>query len=77
NHEDEAIIELNRATELDPDDPEVFFNLGGVYMLKDCFENATRCFERVIEINPTDTTGYANLAAAYDMQQMYDEEISV
>jgi tetratricopeptide (TPR) repeat protein len=46
--EDEAILELNRAAELDPDDIETHFNLGGVYMLQDSFGNAEREFKRVI-----------------------------
>ena len=35
NHDEEALIELNRAHELDRNDPEILFNLGGVYLLKD------------------------------------------
>ncbi|HJN99249.1 MAG TPA: tetratricopeptide repeat protein, partial [Nitrospinaceae bacterium] len=50
NHEDESIRELSRASELLPEDLEVHFNLGGVFMLKDMFESAARCFRRVIEI---------------------------
>ncbi|MZH46928.1 MAG: tetratricopeptide repeat protein, partial [Nitrospinae bacterium] len=74
NHEEEALIELNRACELDPNDPENHFNLGGL-LLRDMFTNAADSFEKVIELDPTDTTGYANLAAAYDMLKLYDKEI--
>ncbi len=69
NHEDEAIRELGRAAELMEDDPEVHLNLGGVFMLKDMFENAAQCFEKAVELDPTEYLGYANLAAAYDMQK--------
>ncbi|KMP10455.1 hypothetical protein UR09_00550 [Candidatus Nitromaritima sp. SCGC AAA799-A02] len=77
NHEEEAIHELSRAAELIKDDPEIHFNLGGVFMLKDMYENASRCFKNVIELDPMDTMGYANLAASYDMQKKFDEEILV
>jgi Flp pilus assembly protein TadD len=77
DHEDEAIRELNRAAELLPDDPEIFFNLGGVYMLQEYFPNAVQSFKKVIALDPTDIMAYANLAAAYDMQMMYEEEIMV
>ncbi|SVC79698.1 uncharacterized protein METZ01_LOCUS332552, partial [marine metagenome] len=42
NHEDEAIRELMRASELLDDDPEVHMNLGGVFMLQDMYESAAR-----------------------------------
>lgn len=75
NHEEEALIELNRACELDPSDAENHFNLGGLYLLRDMYSNAANSFEKVIELDPTDTTAYANLAAAYDMLKLYDKEI--
>ena len=75
NHEEEGLIELNRAHELDREDPETLFNLGGVYLLRDMYGNAADAFEKAIKIDPTDTTGYANLAAAYGMLKAYDKEI--
>ena len=69
NHEDEAIRELTRASEILPEDPEVHLNLGGVFMLQDMYESAARCFRKVVEIDPMDRLGYANLAAAYDMDK--------
>ncbi|SVC67207.1 uncharacterized protein METZ01_LOCUS320061, partial [marine metagenome] len=54
NHEDEAIRELTRASELLPDDSEVHLNLGGVFMLQDMYESAARCFRKVVEIDPMD-----------------------
>ena len=47
NHEEEALIELNRACELDPNDAENHFNLGGLYLLRDMFPNAASSFEKV------------------------------
>ena len=77
NHEDESIRELTRASELLPEDSEVHLNLGGVFMLQDMYESAARCFRKVVEIDPMDRLGYANLAAAYDVDKKYDEEIQV
>ena len=46
-------------------------------MLQDMFENAAMEFQKVIKLDPTDQTAYANLTMAYEMQGMYLEEIRV
>ena len=45
NHEEEAMLEMNRACELDPSDAENHFNLGGLYLLRDMYSNAATSFE--------------------------------
>ena len=53
-----------------------FYSIWAVFiLLRDMYEAAADAFEKAIKIDPTDTTGYANLAAAYGMLKVYDKEI--
>ena len=77
HHEDEAIWELNRAIELDPNDAETHFNLGGVYMLKDMFDKAAKEFEKVITgVLDTTTKRLISICPNYAPKKTYLSNIA-
>ena len=48
----EAILELRRATELNPRDPEAFYYLGRLYFSADDVNSALSMFQKALEIEP-------------------------
>ena len=49
-----ALKDLNRAIELDPENPLAYFSRGNVYTLQEKWEPATADYERALELNPND-----------------------
>ncbi len=49
----EAIVELLRATELNPKDPDAFYYLGRLYFSADNPKAALPMFEKALELDPT------------------------
>ncbi|HEY1247772.1 MAG TPA: tetratricopeptide repeat protein, partial [Nitrososphaera sp.] len=60
----EAIQKLQRATEMDSDNAQVWSLLGGIYNEIDSSQ-AIRCFERAIELNPRYYLAYRGLGNHY------------
>lgn len=73
---DEALAILEKGARAD-DEREDIFNLMGFchFMLKN-HETAIRCFERVIELNPSSGIDYANIASNYRDLGQTDKAIS-
>jgi tetratricopeptide (TPR) repeat protein len=63
--EDEAIVAIKRAAQLDPRSPDPSFELGKIYASKQDWPDARKSFEHVVELNPQ----FA--AAHYQLSQIY------
>jgi Flp pilus assembly protein TadD len=51
---DSALAKLGRAAELNPRDPAVQANLGEALLRAGRFSDASRCFERALQLDPLD-----------------------
>jgi tetratricopeptide (TPR) repeat protein len=59
---DQAILDLNKAIEINPRYDKAYNNRGIVYRLKGQYGQAISDFNKAVEINPKDAEGYNNLA---------------
>ena len=62
---DRAATDFEEAGWLEPDNPEVQFNLGTAYLSMGDFEQATNNFTRAIELNPGVSDVHGNRAVAH------------
>ncbi len=62
---DEAQNHLESVLKKEPNNYEAWFYLGNVYIAKRLYEDAARCYSRVIELNPNYQDAYVSLADAY------------
>lgn len=61
---DKAAPHFEAAIRIKPDRPKAYFNLGYVRFMQHRWADAVICFEKSVELHPTDKA-YFNLAAAY------------
>ena len=62
---DEAIVEYRISIKLNPDDPDVHFNLGLAYLKKKNNKEAITAYKRVVELSPRDAEAYKLFGIAY------------
>ncbi len=62
---DEAIVEYRISIKLNPDDPDVHFNLGLAYLKKKQYKEAITVYKKVVELSPRDAEAYKLLGIAY------------
>lgn len=67
---DEAIEDFNKAIRYGQK-ALYYNNLGAAYYYKEEFDNAISCFERAVEISPTYSQAYANMAENYRCKKEY------
>jgi Flp pilus assembly protein TadD len=72
---DEAIMELKRAEELNPDSPEVHYDLGIAYSQKGWTDQAIEKFRQTIRLNPDIAVAHYNLGAALYRKGLINEAI--
>ena len=60
-----AITALSQAIKLDPNNPNLKLNLGGIYYALNNYDEAIRFFQQAIDVKPDFANGYYNLSAAY------------
>jgi len=60
-----AITALSQAIKLDPNNPNLKLNLGGIYYALNNYDEAIRFFQQAIDVKPNFANGYYNLSAAY------------
>ncbi len=70
-----AIYNLNKALELDPNNPDILNALGIAYSSVHEYEKAKQYFKRAIEINPDKAEIYTNLGVIYAQEKNYGEAI--
>lgn len=62
-----AITAYQSAAQLDPSNPTLFLNIGGVFVHQKKYDNAIAAFKRSIQLNPSYANAYYNLANAYEL----------
>ncbi len=73
---DWTIASYNQAILLDPSNPSLRLNLGGVYLnLKD-YDNASRFFSQAAELKPNWPNAHYNLSHAYQAAKNYTKALS-
>ncbi|MCC6145755.1 MAG: tetratricopeptide repeat protein, partial [Candidatus Hydrogenedentes bacterium] len=72
----EALVPLQRANELAPENALVLNNLGHTYLQLEQFPQAETALKRAVAISPR-YLGYANLGASLKLQGKYEEAITV
>ena len=72
---DAAIIYLNKAVEIKPDDFDSFFSLGLAFINKNELEEAKKNFERALQINPDLFDAKLWLATIYQRQKQYNQAL--
>jgi tetratricopeptide (TPR) repeat protein len=71
-----AIRSLEKARELTPEDPDIYFNLGLAYTLKDDFDAAVKNYKIVLEFDTNNIEARHNLAKAYRLMGRLEEAVS-
>lgn len=71
NQTDDALADLDKAHELNPDFWAVYLNRGAIHLARNDFRKATDDFSRVIEIRPQLAGPHLNLARTYEKQNRY------
>jgi len=73
---DEAVAELKKALEINPNDAHAHYNLGVAYSNKGMYDEEIAEYKKALEINPNYANAHCNLGAAYVEKGMYDEAIA-
>ncbi len=72
----EALKDLNRAIQLDPEDPHAYVNRGVVYKSQKEYEKAFSDYRHAININPSLIEAYINLGSIHEELKQNDDTIS-
>ncbi|MCF6199120.1 MAG: tetratricopeptide repeat protein, partial [Hyphomicrobiaceae bacterium] len=70
-----ALADFNKAIELNAQYPQVYNNMGNVYMDQNNYEKALQAYSKAIEIAPTYGVAYNNRGSAYFELSKIDEAI--
>lgn len=71
NQTEDALSDLEKAQDLDPDFWAVFLNRGAVHLARKDFAAAEADFKKVIELRPQQAGPHHNLSMVYEAQQDY------
>jgi tetratricopeptide (TPR) repeat protein len=64
-----------RSVKLDENRPEVFYNLGNAFCIKENFKDAIRCYKKSIKLDPKNFETYFNLGNSYFVIGWYKEAL--
>lgn len=67
------LIEQINGKKENIDDVELYLELGNQYSLKEDYENATRCYKKVLELEPNNLEGNENLGVISWNLEKYDD----
>jgi Flp pilus assembly protein TadD len=73
---DEAIAELEKATESGPPSVEAHFNLGIAHTEKGSLEEAAQEFQKVLALDPSDADAHSNLGVVYYDQGQQENRVA-
>ncbi|MEO6883668.1 MAG: tetratricopeptide repeat protein [Bacteroidia bacterium] len=59
----EAIVLMQKAATITPDDPKIWYNLGGAYFTIKDYTNARQCWNKTLQLNPNYEDAKHGLAA--------------
>jgi tetratricopeptide (TPR) repeat protein len=71
--EDEAIVALERAAQLEPRSPDPSFELGKLYASKQDWPDARKAFEHVVGLNPQFAAAHYQLSRVYTHMGLHAE----
>ncbi|MCX6792125.1 MAG: tetratricopeptide repeat protein [Candidatus Gottesmanbacteria bacterium] len=63
-----ALTAYQTAVKLDPSNPNLFVNIGSVFVTQNQYDNAIAVFERAIQLAPSYANAYYNLANVYKLK---------
>ena len=67
-----TILTMNQAIALDPNNPQQYIDLGGVYYQLGQYDNAIREFQIAVSLKQDYANAYYNLGHAYEQKGQYD-----
>ena len=73
---DTAITDYNRAIELNPKEPDVYFSRGLAYFNKQSYTTAIADFDRVIELDPKEAMAYFKRGNALERTGNFERALS-
>ena len=74
---EEAVFLLKRACELQPLNPDVFYNLGNVYKDEELWDSAIACYEKTLELSSSYPEALNNLGLCLKEIERYDYSVDV
>jgi tetratricopeptide (TPR) repeat protein len=74
---DEAIVELEKAVQVDPDYAAAYFNLAYAYERRERVDDAIAQYKKALQLEPGNVFGHNNLGVLLDKKGLYDEAIAV
>ncbi|KAL7049781.1 hypothetical protein ACKWTF_003847 [Chironomus riparius] len=74
---DESLINILKATKLDPNNSECFYWLGKIYMTNNDEARSKKCFEKCLNLNPQNEKAIATLSAIYRKNKDWDQNLQI
>ena len=71
--DDDAIVALERAVQLEPRSPDPWFELGKIYASRQDWPEARKAFEHVVELNPQLAAAHVKLSQIYAHLGLHEE----
>ncbi|MGA2141804.1 MAG: tetratricopeptide repeat protein, partial [Brevinematales bacterium] len=62
--------------QLSPNDPDIYKNLGFLYLKQDNYDTALKNFKKTLDLDPKSDTAYKGMGDAYSKSGLYDDAIS-
>lgn len=72
---EDAVSELNKAINLDPEKDVAYFVRGSAYQRLDQLDNAISDYNKAIELNPSLAVAYQNRGSVYYIQGLFENAI--
>jgi tetratricopeptide (TPR) repeat protein len=72
----DAILTLSEAVELAPDNWELHYNLGNVFLKSDQFQEAKTAFEHSIKLNQSSVEAYSNYGISCERLGLYNKALN-
>ena len=72
---DEAMKHYIKSIKLDENRPEVYYNLGNAFCIKENFKDAIRCYKKSIKLDPKNYETHFNLGNSYFVIAWYKEAL--
>ena len=75
-HLSDAVQDLLASLQIDPDDADALSSLGGVYISMREYDQAERCYQKVVLAEPANTYALLNLLTLHGMKGPIDAELA-
>jgi tetratricopeptide (TPR) repeat protein len=74
---DDALMDFNKAIELDPSNPDAYYYRGRIYDLRQDYQSALQNYEYVIDLNPRELTAFSYSYRAIIFYKLHQYEQSI